>query len=380
MTNIVLKKVPLSNEVKQNPRTVTVEKKDLEAAIKEGLISVETGTALWVKWKVLPAGKDSSEFSNVEKIINLQKFTTEKIIYCFGAISLVAAFFAAMLFLWVTFGIKVVSVAALLGAIVSFFGGNYFIKNNKPIKASIANTSCIVLSIFFTWSFCRALGYSSSNIRQKIDMFGPIPQKAPWSTVLIELSGVAVSLIIANKNKLQYYWFLASLVFIIFFGDLIFIGLSHLQDSTSMKSWCLLLSACIVTMTAFFYQKKSEVDEKKTRAKWIGILSFTFFWCGYTYYIFEGSLGAGYYLLANAAIFIIGNSLNNPQIKLSGLIGFYLALGLLFFGVSGIHWIWPALLITLGLASIGISKNMTFIKKQLSIIYKKIPRVRITKN
>jgi len=161
-------------------KTVPIRKKDLETAIKEGLISLDVGTILWRKWR---QKRGDSTLATVPSG-QIEWFSEKRIAYAAALVFLAGGLLSLLMLIWGYFGIVGIEIACLFFTSILAYSSMQLNVNGKHIERNLCALSSILFAILLIYTLGIHLDISLLIAKPKVDVFGVVPSHGYERTII----------------------------------------------------------------------------------------------------------------------------------------------------------------------------------------------------
>ncbi len=307
-----------------------IKQDDINAAVKEKLITAEQAKQLWSFWR-----------KNQE---NIPSFHLAHVMYYFGGLLAISAITLFVTQAWDQLrGFQLFIISSLL-----FFLGcllaHHFIKKKLLIPAGIMSTfslALIPLAIYNIQSWLGFLPNENYHYTHFHDLIN-------WYWVPMELTTLVIGFIMLYLYDFPFLLFPISISLWYMSMDLFSLLFSS-YDYSARASFSIFFGLFVILFAAYMDFK---YDERKDYAYWLYIFGVIIFWGGLSCQHSNSELSKFFYCLINIGMILISVFLNRKVFAVFGAFGILGYLGHLSFSIFANSIGFPIALVLLGIAII----------------------------
>jgi hypothetical protein len=330
-------------------RCVMVSRTDLDNAIHSGILSAESGIALWDSWRSLP----STGLCDAYPIFWPASISIPMMVRTSGLAMLLFGLMLGVLTLENVAGLASAALFCALLCAGFSYGAERFSRRGQVFALAAAAT-CAML--FFT----RAASYAGRAAGlwelPTADIFGPIPQQPLVLALATVMAATIAAAVCAWRYGGRYFF----LLLVIALAELGSVGLSALvadSASPSAQAWCSILggfvSLCCTLALNYGVRKRQQHLQLSTEegnvVTWGLWFAIAYFWLSMTYSVFVGEISVWSYLALNLVLSVVGIFWQRRWWLLLGIMGEILGIALLFWHVGGNGWLSGMMFLLFGL-------------------------------
>lgn len=330
---------------------MNIERKDLSAATKSGLLSSEQAEKLWLFWQ--EQQKDTPSF----------KFT--HLLYYLGGMIAISAVTIYVTKAWDKLqGYPLLAMS--LGLLLLGFGlTHYFLKKELRIPAGIMATFSLAIVPLVVYNIQFILGYTPPKQLYYSDFHTWIN----WYWTIMELATLLVGIIMLYFYRFPFLLFPISIILWYMSMDLWPFLFNIKEYSFEDHATFTMLFGLVVLFIAFIIDLKSR-DKREDYAFWLYIIGVLTFWGGLSSHGSNNELSKFIYCLINVLMLFAGAILNRRVFAVFGTLGILGYLSHLAFSVFADSLGFPLVLIMIGILIIFAAVFFTRMENKIKKLVK----------
>ncbi len=336
-----------------------LERKDLEAAVKAGLMTSEQAERIWAFWQKKQEDTPQFHFSHV--------------LYYFGGLLAISAVTLFVTRAWNTLlGLPLFILSSLL-FLLGIFLSHYFLNKKLSIPAGILATFSLVLVPLATYNLQVWLGYPPTQNFTYTDFHYYVN----WYWVPMELATLLVGVIMLYFYRFPFLLFPIAIALWYMSMDIWPLLFQMDNFSWSDKATLSMYYGLIVIAAALYLDFKYSDDQDY--AFWLYIIGVIIFWGGLSCQNSTSELAKFFYCLINIVMILVSVFLDRRVFAIFGALGVLVYLGHLSITIFANSLGFPIALIFLGLIIIMFATTWSRLQQKLLECFRPYIPVKILK-
>jgi hypothetical protein len=291
-------------------KSVVVCKRDLEKAIKDGVISVESGTTLWRSWR-----DREKQSARPSPLVSLKSALDEELILRFVCYAMVlAGILSSLIFSWGQFGLPGAAVLCIFLCLIFSMNAFRLSRLGRAFERDVSALTSVLFATLTLYILAIFLDFSFIAAQPKVDVFGVVP--ADDSGRVMSLSAVSAIATQLFRRKFSSKTLTATLLIacVLLVDAAAWMILNLVLPVSEARVW----STAATFLTCFFYLKHMNRQEKRISTS--PLLSTTNLLCSglvvALFYTFGGDLSPLYLFLIGIVTFLRAASRKLKLLKL----------------------------------------------------------------
>lgn len=330
-----------------------LERQDIEAAAKAGLISPEQAKNLWLFWQ--------------KEHENIPQFRFAHVLYYFGGLLAIAAITLFVTKAWDNLhGLPLFFITVLL-FLLGLLLTHYFLKKQLRIPAGIMATFSLAVIPLAVYNLQVWLGFPPPFFEDY--HYADFHSWVNWYWVPMELATLLVGVIMFYFYRFPFLLFPISIVLWYMSMDLWPLLFQPAHYSWNDKALFSMFFGLFVIILAIYLDFKN-TDDKQDYAYWLYIIGVIIFWGGLSCQESKSEIGKLFYCMINVFMIIVSVFLDRRVFAVFGALGVLGYLGHLSFTIFANSLGFPVALIILGLVIIFMATKWPSIEHKLMELFR----------
>lgn len=327
----------------KNEQIIPIGKKDLEHAIRRGIISLEVGTALWRElrdknsispWATF--GLFTNQSSRPPSIPNLLSVASF-VLCCLGI-------FTSILYSWAKFDAMGAAITcAIASACLCAYGGTLH-ATHRPTTLLASAVASIALLGYSLIHAGIASGVGLFSAKASFDVFGALPDSGSFRFAAIAFVATVGFFYYWLRFGYRSFLALALISTYILTAESLTLVVGELVKDDSIQAWSWIFVATIFIFIEKILPPAWESAFRPLKPQTIFEVAL---WMVLTKFVLDGSIGGVYYLGFNLLAAYHGISRRSLYKSILGIVGIVLSLSILIWVVAGWSLVAPLLLFLL---------------------------------
>ncbi len=334
----------------QHQDRVSLSQADLEAAVRDGLITASQSQQLWARWAALarapvaaPAGLPAGP-----------RFGFTNVLYYFGGLVAIGAMTLFMTLGWQQFGdwgLLAITLGYLVGALAV---ADHLKRRGLPTPAGIMATLAVCLVPLALWALQGGLGLwppggpgSYQSYHTQID----------WRWLTLEFGTLAAAVVMLWRYRLPFMVMPVAVTVWYMYMDVAHLLMQHASfEYRFMRDMSLVfgIGTCLIALWVDVRSRLAQGEWRQDFAFWLYIFGALMFWGGLSLQDSGSQLGKAIYALINVGLVFLGAAIGRRVFTVLGALGVAGYLGYLSYRVFQDSMLFPLVLTLLGLAVIAL--------------------------
>lgn len=330
--------------------SVSVSQADLQAAVREGLITGQQSQQLWERW----VGKARVQTTVPAGLAHGPRFSFTNVLYYFGGMVAIGAMTLFMTLGWQQFGDWGLLAIAVGYLVACLLVADQLKGRGLNTPAGILATLAVCLVPLALWALQNGLGQwppgGPSNYRA-------YHTQIDWRWLTLEFGTLAAAVVMLWRYRLPFMVMPVAVTVWYMYMDVAHMLMQHngfdWQFSRDI-SLVFGIGTCLIAMWVDMRSRLASGEWRQDFAFWLYIFGTIMFWCGLSLQDSGSELGKALYALINLGLIFLGAAIGRRVFTVFGAFGIAGYLAYLSHRVFRDSLMFPFALTLLGLAVVAL--------------------------
>lgn len=330
--------------------SVSVSPADLQAAVREGLITGQQSQQLWERW----VGKARVQTTVPASLAHGPRFSFTNVLYYFGGMVAIGAMTLFMTLGWQQFGDWGLLAIAVGYLVACLLVADQLKGRGLNTPAGILATLAVCLVPLALWALQNGLGQwppgGPSNYRA-------YHTQIDWRWLTLEFGTLAAAVVMLWRYRLPFMVMPVAVTVWYMYMDVAHMLMQHngfdWQFSRDI-SLVFGIGTCLIAMWVDMRSRLASGEWRQDFAFWLYIFGTIMFWCGLSLQDSGSELGKALYALINLGLIFLGAAIGRRVFTVFGAFGIAGYLAYLSHRVFRDSLMFPFALTLLGLAVVAL--------------------------